>query len=106
MIESIAPSGALADFAFLQRLSGRKQGAAVIRWLVKNKIPYVLQASGHPVASMDAINQVLHPQQPLAQPVAAIRFDLIEPAGRYREQQKKQKQERLAGEAAERTKPR
>lgn len=52
-------SGMIADFADLQRLSGRERPAAVKKWLQSQGISYMLNADGHPVTTEKALNEAL-----------------------------------------------
>jgi hypothetical protein len=47
----------IADLPVLQRLSGLKQSAAIKRWLAQNGVPFMVQPSGQPVTTVDAITK-------------------------------------------------
>jgi hypothetical protein len=49
----------IADLPTLQELSGLKQPAAVQRWLAANGVAFMVQPSGDPVTTLDAINRAL-----------------------------------------------
>lgn len=50
----------IADIRRLRRLSGLKRPADVKRWLRTNGVPFMVQPSGHPVTTLDAINRALY----------------------------------------------
>ena len=50
----------IADLPQLQKLSGLKRRSDVRRWLSNNGVAFMVQPSGDPVTTMDAINQALH----------------------------------------------
>lgn len=50
----------IADLPILQRLSGLKQAAAVKRWLRANGVTFMVQPSGQPVTTMDAITRAMY----------------------------------------------
>ena len=49
----------IADLAELQKLSGLKRRSDVRRWLTSNGIAFMVQPSGNPVTTLDAINRAM-----------------------------------------------
>jgi hypothetical protein len=58
----------ILDLPDLQKLSGYKRSADVKKWLHKNGISFMVQPSGHPVTTMDAVNLALSPKQRRTEP--------------------------------------
>jgi hypothetical protein len=50
----------IADFATLQMLSGYKRPSDVKSWLKASGVSFLVQASGTPVTTLDAINRALN----------------------------------------------
>jgi hypothetical protein len=49
----------ILDLPDLQKLSGSKRPADVKNWLRKNDVAFMVQPSGHPVTTLDAVNRAL-----------------------------------------------
>jgi len=50
----------IADLRTLQKLSGLRRPADVRRWLQQNGVAFMVQPSGDPVTTMDAINLAMY----------------------------------------------
>ncbi len=50
----------IVDLAELRKLSGLTRPADVRRWLTRNGVRFLLQPSGDPVTTLDAINRALY----------------------------------------------
>jgi hypothetical protein len=50
----------IADLAELRKLSGLKRRSDVRRWLSANGVAFMVQPSGNPVTTLDAINIAMH----------------------------------------------
>lgn len=50
----------IADLPHLRKLSGLTRPADVRRWLRSNGVPFMVQPSGAPVTTLDAINRAMY----------------------------------------------
>jgi hypothetical protein len=49
----------ILDLPDLQKLSGLKRRSDVRRWLQKNGVAFMVQPSGNPVTTLDAVNRAM-----------------------------------------------
>jgi hypothetical protein len=60
-MQRIRPGRAvIADLPHLRQLSGLKRRSDIRRWLRKNGVPFMVQPSGDPVTTLDAINRAMY----------------------------------------------
>jgi len=52
----------------LQKLTGYVQPVAIKGWLRSNGVPFMVQAAGHPVTTLEAINQAMFGSRKLGKP--------------------------------------
>lgn len=50
----------IADLPHLRKLSGLKRRSDIRRWLRKNGVSFMVQPSGDPVTTLDAINRAMY----------------------------------------------
>jgi hypothetical protein len=50
----------IADLPHLQKLSGLKRRSDIRRWLRSNGVAFMVQPSGDPVTTLDAINRAMY----------------------------------------------
>jgi hypothetical protein len=58
----------ILDLADLQKLSGYKRATDIKTWLRKNGVAFMVQPSGHPVTTLDAVNLALSPKRCRTEP--------------------------------------
>jgi hypothetical protein len=58
----------IADLPHLRQLSGLKRRSDIRRWLKANGIAFMVQSSGDPVTTLDAINRALYGNSKYSKP--------------------------------------